>query len=100
MSESLVALEELLALSEAMVSAAAAEDWENLASREAERRALADRLPADLTASLAATAQPRARLLIAACQRCEASIRPLVEARLDDLRVVLRAVRGPALPLQ
>ena len=100
MSESLLALEELLALSERMVSAAAAEDWESLASREAERRALVDRLPADLTAGLAAAAQPRARLLIAACQRCEATIRPLVESRLDDLRVILRAARSPAAPLR
>lgn len=100
MNESLLALEELLALSEAMVSAAAAEDWECLANCEAERRSLADRLPANLTAGLAAAAQPRARLLVVACQRCDARIRPLVEARLDDLRVVLRAARGPTLPLR
>jgi hypothetical protein len=32
----------------------------------------------------------RARTLIENCQRCDAQIRPLVEARLNELRVVLR----------
>ena len=89
MTSPLATLEELLALSEAMIRAAESGDWEALAGREAERRALVDSLPASLTSGFAPAAQ--ARSLIETCLRCDASIRPLVEARLDELRVVLRA---------
>ena len=94
MTSSLPPLEHLLALSEAMANAAAAGDWATLASREAERRALADGLPATLTASLSPSAHARSRSLIESCLRCDASVRPLVEARLGELRVVLRAASG------
>jgi hypothetical protein len=94
MTSSLAALEQLLALSEAMLGAAESGDWETLADHEAARRALADNLPASLSASLPAAVQAKARTLIAACQRCDASVRPLVDARLSELRVVLRAARA------
>ena len=92
MSSSLSALEHLLALAEAMLSAAEDGDWESLARHEAARRALTDSLPSNLTSQLAPAEAVRARTLIGNCQRCDARIRPLVEARLNELRVVLREV--------
>ena len=92
MSSSLSALEHLLALAEAMLRAAEDGDWELLARHEADRRALTDSLPNHLTSQLAPAAAMRARTLIENCQRCDARIRPLVEARLNELRVVLREV--------
>lgn len=90
MSSGMAALEQLLELSETMFSAAESGDWETLASREAERRALADNLPDNLADSLAPTAQARARTLIEKCQRCDAGIRRSVQGRLNELRVLLR----------
>lgn len=95
MSSSLAALEQLLALSEAMAGAAGRQDWETLASREAERRVLADSLPETLTSDLPAAAQMRARALIEGCLRCDEHIRPLVTTRLNELRVVLRRDQRP-----
>ena len=88
MSSALSALEQLLALSEAMLKAASAQDWEALASREGERRALVDKLPATLGSEPATAAQARA--LIDACLQCDAQVRPLVATRLNELRVLLR----------
>lgn len=96
MTSSLSALEQLLALSEEMLSAAAAGDWETLTRREAARRALADSLPATLTSGLARASEERARLLIESCLRCDRSVEPLVEARLNELRVVLRVEQSGA----
>lgn len=92
MTSSLRSLEQLLALGEAMLSAAEDGDWELLARHEAERRALTDSLPNNLTGQIAPAAAVRARTLIENCQRCDARIRPLVEARLNELRVVLREI--------
>lgn len=94
MTSSLAALKQLLALSEAMLGAAESGDWATLTAHEAARRALADSLPASLSASLPTAMQAKARALIEACQRCDASVRPLVDARLSELRVVLRAARA------
>ena len=96
MTSSLSALEQLLALSEEMLSAAAAGDWETLTEREAARRALAHSLPATLTSDLSRASEERARLVIEACLRCDLRVRPLVEARLNELRVVLRTERPTA----
>jgi hypothetical protein len=89
----LQALEELLALSESMLSAAGTEDWETLASLEAARRALTESLPAGLTADLPAGLQARARVLIENCLRCDENLRPLLDARMNELQVVLRAAQ-------
>lgn len=91
MNSGMATLEHLLELSEEMFGAAARGDWESLASKEAERRALADDLPDSLADNLAPAAQASARTLIEKCLRCDASIAPLVESRLDELRVFLRA---------
>jgi hypothetical protein len=96
MTSQLQALEELLALSENMLSAAGAEDWATLASREAARRGLAESLPSGLTADLPAGLQARARVLIEDCLRCDESIRPLLNTRMHELQVLLRTAR-PAL---
>ena len=95
MTSSLAALEQLAALSEAMLGAASRGDWATLADHEATRRALADSLPASLSGSLPAAVQAEARTLIEACQRCDAGVRPLADARLSELRVVLRAAQRP-----
>ena len=80
MSSSLLDLEKLLAISEAMLSAAG----------------VADQLPGLLNSGLSTTAQERARILIEACLRCDARIHPLVLARQNELRVVLREARPGA----
>jgi hypothetical protein len=90
MTVSLKALEQLLALSEAMLGAAQGQDWEALASREAERRALSDSLPNATSSQLASAEQVRARRLIEACLLCDQRIQPLVARRMNELRVVLR----------
>lgn len=89
MSSALRALEQLLALSEAMLAAARNGNWEALASHEARRRAVADRLPDGLGEEAPAIAL-EARTLIDASLRCDALIRPLVAARMKELRVLLR----------
>lgn len=94
MSASLAPLEQLLRLSEGMLRAAQSGDWASLASHEAERRALAECLPVDLTSALAPALQERARTLIENCQHCDQTLQPLVAVRLNELRVVLRAA-GP-----
>lgn len=96
MTSSLSALEQLLALSEEMLSAAAAGDWETLTEREAARRALVHSLPTTLASDLSRASEERARLVIEASLRCDLRVRPLVEARLNELRVVLRAERPVA----
>ena len=88
MSSALRALEQLLALSEAMLGAAREQNWQALANNEAERRALADSLPESLGSEPANAAQ--ARELIDACLHCDAQIRPLVATRMGELRVLLR----------
>ncbi|MBL8395771.1 MAG: flagellar protein FliT [Candidatus Accumulibacter sp.] len=90
MNSSLGTLEQLLAFSEAMLGAAERGEWESLASHEAARRALVAALPADLAHNLAPTTQARARALVERCQDCDAALRPLVDRRLQELRVVLR----------
>lgn len=86
-------LEQLLALSEAMLDAAVSGDWERLTSVENERSALTNGLPDNLTRDLAIADSAAARRLLEDCQRCDARVRPLVTARLNELRVVLREVR-------
>jgi flagellin-specific chaperone FliS len=61
MTSSLNALEQLQALSEAMLRAAESQDWETLASREAERRALSDSLPDAASSQWTSAEQARAR---------------------------------------
>lgn len=90
MNPALRDLERLLTLYEAMSSATEAQDWELLSSRDAERAALTNSLPKDLSACFSPAEQPRARALIEDCLRCEARIRPEIEARLNELRVLLR----------
>ena len=90
MNSSLASLERLLMLSEAMASAAAASDWEGLAERESERRALADSLPPALFDGTPPSAREHSRRLIESCLACDARVRGLVETRLHELGVLLR----------
>lgn len=96
MSSSLGALEQLLALSEAMLDAAREERWEALASLEAARRALADRLPEALANRVPLAAQPRARALIEACLHCDKRVQPLAARRQNELQIILREPRPSA----
>jgi len=90
MTESLKAFEQLLGLSEAMLGAAERQDWEALASIEAERRGLSGSLPDTASSQLASAEQARARRLIEACLLCDKRIQPLVSTRMNELRVLLR----------
>lgn len=90
MSPALTALECLHALSEAMLGAAQAGDWELLAERENERRQFADQLSATLHASLLPTEHAAARRVMQCCLACDVAVRGLVETRRSELRVVLR----------
>jgi hypothetical protein len=96
MTTPLNALEQLLALSEAMLGAAERQDWETLATREAERRTLSDSLPDAASSQLATAEHTRARRLIEACLHCDERIQPLVARRLNELRVILREVPAGA----
>ncbi len=96
MSLDLSALEQLLTLSEAMLGAAESGDWDLLVNLEAERSALVNRLPANLATDLAGAGSAPVRRLIEDCQRCDTRVRPLLEVRLNELRVVLREVRSGA----
>ena len=90
MTSALDALEQLQELSEAMLRAAIEQNWETLASRETERRALADTLPDAAGKQSTSAEQARARVLIETCLHCDARIRPLVATRMNELRVLLR----------
>lgn len=90
MSSALVACERLLALSQTMANAAEAEEWETLANCEAERQALTAALPGDLAAGLPLAERTRMRAILEECQRCDTAIRPLLDGRLQELRVLLR----------
>lgn len=91
MTVALDTLEQLTALSETMLGAAGIGEWEKLASLEARRRKLADTLPASLASELPEAARTRARSLIERYLHHHHELLPLVHARLDELRVVLRA---------
>ncbi|MBE2257997.1 MAG: flagellar protein FliT [Candidatus Accumulibacter sp.] len=96
MTAALRTLERLAELSEAMLGAATAQDWQALAQHELARRSLTDSLPEPLTVGLPVAAQERARVLIEACLRCDARIQPLLAVRQNELRVMLRAAPGGA----
>mgnify|MGYP000890699087 FL=1 len=91
MNPGLSGLEEVLTLSEQMVGAARSGDWQELTRLEDRRRALAGTLPADLGQHLRTAEQARARRLIEASRHCDDQVRPLVTARLKELRTLLRA---------
>jgi flagellar protein FliT len=90
MTSWLSALEEVLALSEQMVRAAKASDWQELTNLEDRRRALASQLPDDLGQRFPPEESARARRLLEDCRRCDGEVRPLVVARLNELRTLLR----------
>jgi hypothetical protein len=93
MSAALHALENFLALSEAMAGAAEAHEWEDLARIGAER----DRLSKDLFANAAArwpvAEQASARALLERCQQLDSQILTLTEERQKALRVLLRVAK-------
>lgn len=91
MTVALDTLEQLAALSETMLDAAGLGEWDKLASLDARRQRLADGLPAGLANELPEAARTRARRLIERYLQHHHDLLPLVHARLDELRVVLRA---------
>lgn len=91
MNPELSGLAEVLKLSEQMVRAARSGDWQELTLLEDQRRALAGALPADLGRHLPTAEQAHARRLIEASRHCDDQVRPLVTARLKELRTLLRA---------
>jgi hypothetical protein len=90
MSQSLLALESFLALSEAMAGAAEAQEWEELVRVGEERGTLLAHLPADLDVQLPAAEQAQARLIIERCQQLDERTCLLVEERQKALRILLR----------
>ena len=90
MSQSLLALESFLALSEAMAGAAEAQEWEDLARIGGERATLLAQLPADLDVQLPPAEQAQARLIIERCQQLDERTCQLVEERQKALRILLR----------
>lgn len=93
MSRALAALEGFLALSEAMASAAEAQEWEDLVLLGEKRGALSDNpasLPADLGAQLLLAEQARGRMIIQRCQQLDSQTRALVKNRQEALGVLLR----------
>lgn len=94
MNRELLALSQLGTLSEAMAHAANAGDWQTLTGHEAERRRLAESLPADLASTLPPAVQRDARRVIENCLACDAQVRRLVGNRLEELSVILRQTAG------
>lgn len=90
MSLVLLALENFQSLTEAMASAAEAQDWEQLARIGEERTALSDTLPLDLAAKLPPSELALGRVILRRCQHLDAQTRSLVEERQKALRVLLR----------
>jgi len=90
MSAALHALENFLALTEAMAGAAEAQEWEDLARVGAERDTLAKALLANPAAGWPAAEQATAKALIERCQQLDSRILSLAEERQKALRVLLR----------
>jgi hypothetical protein len=90
MSAALHALENFLALTEAMAGAAEAQEWEELARLGTERDALAKGLIANPAAGWPVAEQASARALIERCQQLDSRILSLAEERQKALRVLLR----------
>ncbi len=90
MSQALLGLEKFQALSEAMASAAEAQEWDDLLRIGAERDALSKNLPADLAARLPVAEQSSARRIIEHCQQLDVQVQTLTEERQKALRVLLR----------
>jgi hypothetical protein len=94
MSRKLTALERYLSLSEAMLGAAQAQEWEDLVRISAERDTLAQASFASPAADWPAAEQASARTLLERCQHLDAQIRSLTEARHKELRVFLHAANA------
>lgn len=90
MSLVLLTLESFQSLTEAMASAAEAQEWEDLARISAERTALSDTLPLDLAAKLPPSELALGRVILKRCQHLNEKTRSLVEERQNAVRVLLR----------
>ena len=90
MSAALHALENFVALTEAMAGAAEAQEWEDLVRIGAERDTIAKDLFANRAAGWPAGEQAAARALLERCQQLDIQILTLTEERQKALRVLLR----------
>lgn len=90
MSQTLLALESFLALSEAMLGAARAQEWDNLGQFGEQRGQLADKFSPDLAARLPHAEQARGRAIIERCLQLDAQTYALVDERQTALRILLR----------
>lgn len=90
MSWALLTLESFQALTAMMLSAAEAQEWEELARFSEERTALATTLPSDLAAKLPPSELAQGRIILELCQQLDIQIRLLVEERQKALRILLR----------
>ncbi len=85
------ALENLQSLTESMLAAAQAEDWDQLARMELSRSALQESLPAQISRHLPETQQSSAAKILRRCQQLDAETREILERRRHELGILLRA---------
>jgi len=90
MSPGSLALDRYRTLSEAILDAAQAQEWDDVVRLGDERDAVAASFPTDLSGRLPASEQVAARKAIDDCRSLDAQVRGLVEARQKELRVLLR----------
>ena len=90
MSKALLTLQSFLALSEAMASAAAAQEWEEFVRLSEQRNALSPELPATLGVSLSTDELNQGKMIIERCMQLDAQTRGLVEDRKQALGILLR----------
>lgn len=92
MSHAFTALASFLVLTEAMVSAAEAQEWEEFIRLSEERAALSSQLPDDFSKSLTAAEQGQGRTIIERCQQLDAQTCALVEERKKSIGTLLRGL--------
>ena len=90
MSLMLLTLESFQSLTEAMASAAEAQEWEDISRIGAERTALSVTLPFNLAAKLPPSELALGRMILKRCQHLDAQTQSIVEERQKALRVLLR----------
>ena len=95
MSRALLALENFLALSEAMAKAADEQAWDALARLGDERSVLGKDLPDDLTKAIPLAEFEPVRSILERCRQLDAHTRALIDERQKDLRVLLREPAAP-----
>ena len=90
MSHALSSLESFANISESMMKAASAQEWEALVQLGQQREVLLKAMPDNIAPHLLPDEQVRARNLIENCRQLDAQTTALLGERQDELRVLLR----------